>query len=149
MNINSPISILASIHADADEFLNKAMADKGITELASSHGNIMFQLNKNGNLSMSELSSLINRDKSTTTVLVKKLETKGLIKVSTSLIDKRGKEVSLTEEGKKFNNITSEISQELLNIFFSDFSDEDKKKFIQYLLRIKSNFNNSQGQTSF
>lgn len=140
MNINSSISLLSNVHTITADFLTAKLSEQGFKEFASSHGNILFQLSKNEKLSMSDLAKIINRDKSTTTVLVRKLEQEGLVKVEADIKDKRSRNVSLTEEGKKYNSITSEISQELLKTFYKDFSDTEKEQFVNFLERIKKNF---------
>lgn len=140
MNKNSSISLFANIHAIIDDYLTKKLAEQGFEEFASSHGNILFQLSKQPQISMSELAKLINRDKSTTTVLVRKLETKGYIAVKQDKNDKRSRTVSLTEEGKKYNSITEEISNNLLETFYKDFSDDEIELFVNFLDKIKTNF---------
>ncbi len=140
MNINSSISLLSNVHTITADFLTAKLSEQGFREFASSHGNILFQLSKNPKLSMSDLAQIINRDKSTTTVLVRKLEQEGYIKVEPDNTDKRSRNVSLTEEGKKYNSITSEISQELLKTFYKNFSDTEKEQFVNFLERIKKNF---------
>lgn len=141
MSINSSISLLSNIHSITAEFLTEKLSQQGFNEFASSHGNILFQLSSHDHLSMSELSKIINRDKSTTTVLVRKLENEGYVKVTPDPKDKRGRFVSLTEEGKKYNSITAEISKELLTTFYKDFTEEEKEKFVEFLNKIKNNFN--------
>lgn len=140
MNKNSSISLFANIHAIIDDYLTKKLAEQGFEEFASSHGNILFQLSKQPQISMSELAKLINRDKSTTTVLVRKLETKGYIAVKQDKNDKRSRTVSLTEEGKKYNSITEEISNNLLETFYKDFSYDEIELFVNFLDKIKTNF---------
>jgi len=116
------------------------LSNQGFKQFASSHGNILFQLSAHEQLSMSELSRLINRDKSTTTVLVRKLENEGYIKVEPYPEDKRGRYVSLTEEGKKYNSVTAEISKDLLSTFYKGFTEEEKVQFVELLSKIKHNF---------
>lgn len=140
MNIKSSISLLSNIHTITADFLTEKLSNHGFSEFASSHGNILFQLNTNNNLSMSKLSKIINRDKSTTTVLVRKLEKAGLVKLECDPKDKRGKVVSLTDKGKKYNSITSDISKDLLETFYKGFSEEEKEQFVKSLLKIKQNF---------
>ena len=112
--INSSISMISHIHSEAAAFLVKKLAEKGLPELASSHGYILFQLSQNQPMTMGELTKKINRDKSTTTVLVRKLKNAGLIQVISDKSDKRNKILSLTEKGKECQQLTAEISKELI-----------------------------------
>lgn len=139
-DVKNSINLLSHIHSQSSDFLQKKLAEKGFKNFASSHGNILFQLSRAENLKMNELSKIINRDKSTTTVLVRKLEQDGLVKTESSREDKRIKIVSLTDKGKEYNCITNNISSELLETFYKDFSDEEKDLFTKLLIKIAGNF---------
>lgn len=91
-------------------------------------------------MKMRELSLKINRDKSTTTVLVRKLKSLDLIKEEVDSEDKRNKYISLTEKGKNYTKITSELSKELIDNFYKGFTEEEKNQFCNYLERIEKNF---------
>ena len=127
----------------AADFLIKRLAEKGLPDFASSHGFILFQLAAKDALSMKELADKINRDKSTATVLVRKLERDGFVKTAPSPGDARSKLVSLTRKGKRYNDVTAELANDLLKIFYKGFSDAEKKNACSYLLRIAENFSRS------
>ncbi len=139
-SINSSISKISHIHSEAAAFLVQKLAEKGLPELASSHGNILFQLSQNQTMTMGELTKKINRDKSTTTVLVRKLKNAGLIQVLSDKNDKRNKILALTEKGTEYTQLTAEISKELVGTFYKGFSDEEKQQFFEFLKRIEKNF---------
>ena len=138
--IDTSISQISQIHTLTADFLKKRLAQNGFDDFASSHGNILFQLGIAQSTTMKELAARINRDKSTTTVLVRKLEQAGLVKVSTDPNDKRTKLLSLTKKGAKYNQMTQELSKELLSTFYNGFNEKDKEEFCSYLDRIKKNF---------
>lgn len=140
MDVNSSISLLSNIHSITADFLTERLKNKGFPDFASSHGNILFQLSVNEKMTMGELSEKINRDKSTTTVLVRKLEKEGFITGDPDPADKRSRIIYLTEKGKEFNVTAQELSSELLKTFYHDFTDEDKEIFVNFLSRIKENF---------
>ena len=140
MDINSSISLLSHIHSITADFLIEKLKERGYPDFASSHGNILFQLSVNEKMTMGELSEKINRDKSTTTVLVRKLEKDGFITGEADPSDKRSRIIYLTEKGKNFNQTAHELSSELLSTFYKDFSEEEKQQFFNSLLKIKKNF---------
>lgn len=140
MDVNSSISLLSNIHSITADFLIEKLKERGYPDFASSHGNILFQLSVNEKMTMGELASKINRDKSTTTVLVRKLETEGFISGEPDPADKRSRIIYLTEKGKQFNTTAKELSQELLDTFYKGFSEKEKEDFFNTLLRIKNNF---------
>ena len=140
MNVNSSISFLSHIHTITATFLTEKLKKQGFNDFASSHGNILFQLNKNEKMTMSELAKAINRDKSTATVLVRKLEKEGFVSIINDKKDKRNKNILLSQKGMEYTKITTEISNELLSTFYKGFSNQEKQNFLEYLERIEKNF---------
>ena len=140
MNVNSSISFLSHIHTITATFLTEKLKQHGFNDFASSHGNILFQLNKNGKMTMGELAKAINRDKSTATVLVRKLENEGFVSIINDENDKRNKYILLSKKGMEYTKITSEISEEHLSTFYKGFSDQEKQIFLDFLERIEKNF---------
>ncbi|MDY5817948.1 MAG: MarR family transcriptional regulator [Treponema sp.] len=140
MDVNSSISLLSHIHTITADFLIEKLKERGYPDFASSHGNILFQLSVNEKMTMGELSEKINRDKSTTTVLVRKLEKDGFITGDAAPNDKRSRIIYLTEKGRQFNATAQELSSDLLGTFFKGFTENEKEKFFNTLLRIKKNF---------
>lgn len=140
INVNNGISKISQLHTLTQDFLLQKLCEKGFTEFASSHGNILFQLNKTPQIKMGELSAKINRDKSTTTVLVRKLIALGLVQEEVDPKDKRNKFISLTKKGKEYNQMTDELSSELQKTFYKGFTSEEKEQFCAFLNRIEENF---------
>ena len=137
---DTSIAKVSQIHSLTAEFLKKRLAENGFDDFASSHGYILYQLSVNPGITMKELAKKINRDKSTTTVLVRKLEQTGLVKIEIDPNDKRNKLLSLTSKGNEYNQMTKTLSQELLSTFYKDFTSREKEEFRAFLDRIKENF---------
>ena len=137
---NTSISQVSHIHSLTADFLKKRLAQNGFDDFASSHGNILFQLGVNGCITMKELAAKINRDKSTTTVLVRKLEAEGLVSETPSPDDRRNKLLSLTQKGAKYNTIMQELSAELQEKFYQGFDQSEIIQFGEFLERIVHNF---------
>lgn len=142
-DIRQSMSLLSRIHSQASDFLTTKLAEKGLPNFASSHGFILFQLSLQNAITMKELATRINRDKSTTTVLVRKLEKTGFIQIIPSPDDARSKLVSLTKKGKKYNKMTAALSENLLKIFYKGFTKVEQKEMSTYLARILNNFDSS------
>lgn len=62
---------------------------------------------------MKELAKQIDRDKSTLTVLVKKLIKNGYVKSIANEEDKRSKIISLTDKGRKIEEVFYKVSMKL------------------------------------
>lgn len=134
----SLLSLISHIHSSAADFTNRLLSKK--LKLVSSHGFILFLLAENEKLTMGQLSEHINRDKSTTTALIRKLTAAGLVTTHPCPEDNRKKFIMLTDEGKKYEELTSGISKELLAVCFKDFSEEEKENLLNLLLKMSSNF---------
>ncbi len=139
-SINQSISLVSKIHSQTADFLVQKFKEKGMPDFASSHGNILFQLSKNESMTMKELSQKINRDKSTTTVLVRKLICEGLVTSVPDKNDRRSLKIQLTEKGREYNICTAQISEELIENFYKNFTEEEKQKFFEFLKRAADNF---------
>lgn len=135
------LALISRIHTKSAEFTNSRLPQKN--GLVSSHGFILFQLAEKEKLTMKDIASIINRDKSTTTVLIKKLLDKGLVKQESSIDDKRIKYITLTAKGKKLNSLTSSISRELLDVCYQGFSQQEKETLLSLLCRLNGNIENS------
>lgn len=136
---NSLLNLISHIHSQSQEFTRKKLCSLGLGELASSHGNILFCLSQTQTLTLGELSKKINRGKSTTTVLVQKLETAGFVEIEKSKKDSRRKIVRLTEQGKQYNKEMAGISTELIEESYKNFSTDEKKQLVFLLNKLSEN----------
>ncbi|MBQ0002970.1 MAG: MarR family transcriptional regulator [Treponema sp.] len=134
------ISKISHIHSLCADFLRVELNKTGLPNLASSHGFILYLLSQNKTLTMREISQKINRDKSTTTVLIKKLESLGYIKTASSPDDSRIKLVSLTPQGISYNEATASVSERLKKNFFNSLSESEIKNLAVTLDKISENF---------
>ena len=141
MNYDSTLilSLISRIHSQSQDFLFKKLSENGMKEMATSHANILFCLSVKKVMSLGELSEKINRDKSTTTILVRKLEKTGYVKVRKDTDDSRRKIISLTSEGEKFNQITRELSDDLLKKTWDGFNETEKNSLVLLLNRLSDN----------
>lgn len=138
--IKNSISTVSHIHSLAADFLTGKLSKQGLENFASSHGNILYQLSLTDKMRLHELSEKINRDKSTTTVLVRKLEQQGLVQTQSEPDDKRVKLISLTQKGRDYNDLTARISVELADTFFEGFTEDEKNTLAALLSRVEKNF---------
>ncbi len=136
---DSVLSLISRIHSQSQDFLLSRLSEVGLNELATSHGNILFTLSRAPFLTLGELSSKINRDKSTTTALVKKLEKNGLIEIKKDSADNRRKIIALTKEGSQFTLKTQDLSRQLLDTAWRSFSADEKKQLVELLNRLSEN----------
>ena len=138
-DVSTVLSLISRIHTQSQEFLQKKMTGDNIRDLVTSHGFILYNLSKTPKMNLTELTQKINRDKSTTTALIKKLLKYNLVALVKDDKDSRKKYIMLTEEGKKYNELTANISAQLLQTCYKDFTDNEKEALLQLLTKISNN----------
>lgn len=134
------IALVSAVREKANRFITDQLKKRGITDVATPHGGIFVHLFRDGELTMGELARRIDRDKSTVTALVKRLVELGYLETSTSPSDSRVTIVRLTQKGEVLENDFKEISKELQEKVYGDFSDLEKEMLVRLLMRVNSNF---------
>lgn len=141
-NIDSIISIIGSIHNNANKLIVEELKKHNLEGLAPSHGDILILLydNEEG-VPMNKITSSINKDKSTVTALVNKLEKMNLLVKFKNDTDSRSTMVKLTQKGLDTKPIVMDkISKKLLNTTYKNFTQEEKEVICVLLEKIKDNF---------
>ena len=140
------LSLISKIHAETASYLNEELANNGLPDFSTSHGNILYRLSQSDTLTMTEIARLIHRDKSTATVLVNKLERFGFVKRVRCTDDCRKTMLVLTEKGMEYNKATAAISKRLINRCYKGFSAEEKETAYKLLARIADNFSKEEDE---
>lgn len=141
-NTNAIISTLAKIHNEANRLIVSELKKNNLEGLVPSHGDILIKLyEKKEGLLMSELASLIYKDKSTVTALVNKLEKLELIERIKSQEDSRSTIIRLTQKGLDTKPIIlDDISTKLLEKTYDGFSKKEKETICKLLDKMQKNF---------
>jgi len=109
------------------------LTEEGAAGLVLSHGAILVALYENGPQPMNAICLRVNRDKSTLTVLVRKLETLGYVKREPDKKDKRSTILHLTEKGTAFRPIFERISADLCQKIWGDTSENESEAICKQL----------------
>ena len=141
-NIKSIISVISNIHNNANKLIISELKKHKLDGLAPSHGDILVMLYQNENgVAMNKLSTSINKDKSTLTSLINKLEKMQLIVKFKNENDSRSTLIKLTKKGLDTKPIIMDnISNKLLEKTYKNFSNKEKEQVLFLLNKIKSNF---------
>lgn len=129
------VSLISGIREAANDLVLKELKAAGYGTIVPSHGDILYLLYNNEELSMHEIASEIHKTKATTTVLVDKLEAMGLVARIKSTKDSRCVLVRLTNEGKNFKPIFENISKTLNRKVYAGISLENAE-LLENLLEI-------------
>ncbi len=135
-----PITLISKIREKANRFLISELKNHNMAGLAPSHGDILWALFKHGALSMKGLAELIDRDKSTVTVLVNKLILLGYVRKEPDFADSRVTLISLTDEGRGLKDDLIEISQKLISKVYKTLSEDERVSLIGLLKKVNDNW---------
>ncbi len=140
MKTRDAISLLSKIKEKVNRFILAEMARQGIEDLATSHGDIIYALYNNQRMTMAEIAKKIGKDKSTVTALVDKLVRTGYVLKERDAADSRVVHVALTAKGEELKPVFEDISQRMLDMFYADVTDSEKKELLRILMKIHGNF---------
>lgn len=140
INASTFVSGLSRTLAQANAFITDLLHQKGLSNLVTSHGDILVTLFNCETITMQELAQSIGRDPSTVTTLVKKLVAAGYIETQKNPDDRRSTNVFLTEKGKALHHDFDEISSELVTIQMKNVDPDDFAITCKTLHLIRNNF---------
>lgn len=140
MNTDNTINLIARIREKVNRFLLKELEGLGLKNVAPSHGDILAALFKYDEATMTQISELIHRDRSTVTALVNKLIKLGYVSSRKDPNDNRSSIICLTERGKELKKGFNEISEKLYVLEYQGISEEEKAVFQRVLKKIYENF---------
>lgn len=142
-NTNAIIATIASIHNSSNKLIVEELKKHNLEGLAPSHGDILVHLYEHEDgVPMNKITASINKDKSTVTALVNKLEKLELLEKFKNENDSRSTMVKLTQKGLDTKPIVMEnISKKLLDITYENFTKKEKELVCKLLEKIKDNFN--------
>ncbi|MEQ9363328.1 MAG: MarR family transcriptional regulator [Leptospirales bacterium] len=130
--------LVARIRDKFNRHLLREFKRNGIEELSPSHGDILFVLASRKRATMRELAHHIDRDKSTLTSLINKLEAGGYVVRTKDKNDSRITYIEATQNARRIKTLMFSISRKLLRETYKDFSEEEKRKLIELLEKLLS-----------
>ncbi|WP_408892451.1 MarR family winged helix-turn-helix transcriptional regulator [Paenibacillus taichungensis] len=140
MKTTDAISLISKIKEKVNRFILSEMAEQGIQDLATSHGDIIYALYNNSRMTMAEIAKKIGKDKSTVTALVDKLVRNGYVAKDRDATDSRIVHVTLTAKGEELKPVFEHISRRMLDAFYADVTEAEKKELLRILMKIHGNF---------
>ena len=146
MNDSKTVTSTSFVHQlrrtldEANRFLIDALKKTGLSSLAPSHGDILQALFKAERVTMQELAQDINRDPSTVTALVKKLNTLGYTQTRKCPTDQRVTEVMLTKAGQGLKAEMDSISASLIETQMRGLTEEEVSRVMVVLQKMQDNF---------
>jgi MarR family transcriptional regulator, organic hydroperoxide resistance regulator len=128
-----------SIRQSLFAYLETEMAKQNISDIAPSHGDILYILDKKGQLHLHDLSELSLKDKSTITSVINHLEKSGYVTKVRDSSDKRQVNIEVTEKARKIRPALARISERMNAKLFEGISPEEKAVLFNLMTRISRN----------
>ena len=133
------IFLIGRIQYKANRFLTHELKAHHIKGLAPSHGEILGSLMLRGPSSMSEIASIVDKDKSTITVLVNKLLKLGYVEKKRHLSDNRISLIALTRKGTALKTDFQLIAKKLRAKSYMGISDDEREMLVHLLKKLNNN----------
>ncbi len=131
--------LIAKIHQLSGRIFAKIMKKSGIDEINPAQGRILFVLWNKDEIPISELSKKTMLSKSTLTSMLDRLEKAGYVIRKYSQEDRRKILIKRTEKDKNLEKTYTQMSDEMINLFYRGFTPEEIDNFEGYLKRVLHN----------
>jgi len=118
-----------------DRIFERLLLEYGI-EISGGQGRILFILWKTDHLTVSEISEKTSLAKNTVSVVINGMVKKGIVERNINPQNRRQTIISLTEYAKSPQEKYEMVSQQMNEIFYQGFSEDEQKQFEQHLTRI-------------
>ena len=133
------IALAAAVREQANAFLLRALAERGVTDLLPAHGAVLHALFRQGPLRMSALAEAIDRRKNTVTGLIKTLEERGYCRREPDPADARVQRIVLTARGEGLRGMQEEISAAMLRTAWRGMDREEREACVRGLCAVLEN----------
>lgn len=130
--------LIAKIHQLSGRIFTKLLKKYQI-EINPAQGRIMFVLWREDNITIQKIAKRTSLSKSTLTPMLDRLEEMGYIKRVPSTEDRRQILIQLTEKDRNLQQRYVQVSKEMTELFYDDFSPEEIDQFEVYLQRSFTN----------
>ena len=132
-------TLLSQVHQVCTRVWNKILRENNMADLEGARGRIIFALWGNDGVPIKTLCEKTSLDKSTLTGIIDRLERDGYIERKPSETDKRSTLISLTGKEQEFAKNIQKVSNQMNEIFYKGFTDEEITQFDSMLARILEN----------
>lgn len=131
--------LISQIKQVGGRVFEKILAKEQIDAFNGAQGKILYVLWQKDHISIVELSALVGLAKTTLTSMLDRMEESGLIERVPDANDRRKCILVLTERARSLQEKYEQVSQEMNDIYFQGFCDEEIKEFEGYLQRVLNN----------
>ncbi|MGN1136388.1 MAG: MarR family transcriptional regulator [Oscillospiraceae bacterium] len=131
--------LISQIKSIGGRVFEKILANAQISEFNGAQGKILYALWQKDNISIIELSKLVGLANTTLTSMLDRMEEAGLIKRHPDPFDRRKNLIALTDKANSLHEKYEQVSQEMSEVYYKDFTEEEIADFERYLQRVLKN----------
>lgn len=131
--------LMTQITQISGRIFERLLTNAGVEEFNGAQGRILYVLWQDDDISIVELSHKTSLAKTTLTSMLERMEQANLIQRVADQTDKRKIRISLTETARKLNDDYNKISQEMNEVYYAGFSEEEVRAFEKELQKILTN----------
>lgn len=118
---------------------DRLLAESGIDAFNGAQGRILYVLWQGDDIPISALSAQTGLANTTLTSMLDRMEQSGLVQRVPARNDRRKINILLTDKAKALQGDYERISQEMNELYYIGFTEEEIRQFEGYLLRILDN----------
>lgn len=130
--------LISKVHQTAGRVFARMLRERNM-DINPAQGRVLFVLWEQGPMTINSLAKQVSLGKSTLTNAIDRLEAVGqVVRVRTSE-DRRSIRIELTPQNKKLHSLYEEVSRQMTEIFYQEFSSREIEQFESYLGRVLKN----------
>jgi DNA-binding MarR family transcriptional regulator len=131
--------LITQIKQVQNRVFDALLREYGIDGFNGAQGRILYVLWQEDNLPIVELSRRTALAKTTLTSMLDRMETSGFLLRSYDKADRRIIRIVLTDKAKALSSKYEEVSDEMIKLFYKDFTESEIEVFETFLKRILQN----------
>lgn len=131
--------LLSQIKQIGGRVFERILAQENVSEFNGAQGKILYVLWHEDGIPMSELSQRVGLANTTLTSMLDRMEEAGLTRRLPDRLDRRKHRIVLTEKAQGLREKYELVSQEMNEVYYRGFREEEIEEFERYLHRILRN----------
>lgn len=130
---------MSQIKQVSGRIFEKMLVNAGIDEFNGAQGRILYVLWQKDNIPIVELSKKTGLAKTTLTSMLDRMEAANLVVRTYDAKDRRQIKIVLTEYSKSLSDKYEEVSEEMVDVYYAGFTQEEIALFENTLRRVLNN----------
>ena len=131
--------LISRIKQVGGRLFDRMLSEADVDAFNGAQGRILYILWQKDGLTISQISAQTSLANTTLTSMLDRMERSGLITRQPSPTDRRALLICLTGKARQLQRDYDRISQQMNNLYYDGFSEEEIQQFEGYLIRILDN----------